>query len=173
MNNVIQISRTAVDKLLSNETQQTTRPQTDRFKVGDVAHIYNQQRRKITDKVMRCVTPLGEGLIIEKIVSGTYPDILTVDDSTTRCGDRVVVVPKYYAHLLGKVELTEVYDIYPYGMSEADLEAWVRADGFENLDHANEWFISRYDEDWTMRWWTVIKWDGWIECYFLANGEQP
>ena len=159
-----------LDALLSSGKQQTTRPQTDRFKIGDVCHIYNQQRRRITDKVMRRVTPLGEEVILEKIVGGAYPKI----------PDRVVVVPEYYAHFLGKVEITKVYLFVPVEMATFELQNWAQADGFKNFhptnqiftkgihegDGANMWFQRRYGDNWMHKTWTVIQWHGWMERYF-------
>lgn len=145
-----------VDPVLRSDKEQSTRPQTDRFKVGDVCHIYNQQRRRITDKMMRRVTPLGEEVIIEKIVGGAYPEI----------PDRVVVVPEYYAHFLGKVEIMRVYNIRPCRMTGEELEAWAWADGFRNFVDADVWFMRQYDEYWIDLKWTVIKWNGWMVRYF-------
>ena len=155
-----------LDKLLSGSKQQTTRPQTDRFKVGYIVNVYNQQRRRITDKVMRRVTPLGEGVIIEKIIAGTYPDIQDTRPTQDRT-DRVVVVPNYYAHFLGKVEITEIYDMSPVDCS--GRSEWAKADGFTNFGCADTWFTKRYGENWYKQTWTVIRWDGWLERYFDAE----
>ena len=149
-----------LDALLSSGKQQTTRPQTDRFEVGDVVHIYNQQRRRITDKMLRRVTPLGEEVILEKIMGGAYPKI----------PDRVVVVPEYYAHFLGKVLLTEVYDMIPAECSSQS--AWAKADGFDNFTCADTWFTKQYDEYWIDLKWTVIRWNGWLERYFEAEPQR-
>ena len=153
-----------IDKLLSGSKQQTTRPQTDRIKVGDVCSIYNQQRRKITDKMMLCTTPIGEEIILAKIRSEQYPAI----------PDEVYVVPEYYAHFLGKVEITEVYertfDMMLIRRSEHEwrmANAWALSDGFKDFWGADTWFTAKYGDDWMQQTWTVIRWNGWLEKYFL------
>jgi len=50
-----------INKLLNGTKQQTTRQQTARIKVGDVCHIYNQQRKKIISKPLRSLTDEGYG----------------------------------------------------------------------------------------------------------------
>ena len=137
-----------LDKLLSGNKRQTTRKLTDRFKVGDVVHIYNQQRRSITDKPERSLTVSG----FERMHNRNYPG-----------------VPKYlnahyYAHFLGKVVITGVYTVPPSGISFDDT--WAKADGFTNFACADTWFTQRYGENWSTRPWTVIRWNGWLERYF-------
>lgn len=157
-----------LDKLLRGDKQQTTRPQTTRIWIGDpIVHIYNQQRRRIIDKPLRRTTADGRELILHKIESEkTYPSLGCIDT--------------YFAHFLGKVKITEVYDIHPCEMSESDLETWAKKDGFECFDpeiltiesinkSANWWFSERYGNEWVQRWWTVVRWDGWLERYFLAD----
>jgi len=72
----------------------------------------------------------------------------------------------YHAHFLGKVEITEVYDIHPCEMSGEELEAWARADGFHNFAVARCWFEIRYGACWMHQYWTVVCWHGWVERYF-------
>ncbi len=135
-------------KLLNGTKQQTTRPQTDRIKVGDIVNVYNQQRRRITDKPLLMLTVSG----IEAMHDRGYqfvPDFLNAH---------------YYAHFLGKVEITEVYDITPWCMDGAN--SWAVADGFFNIEAADEWFTERYGDGWMHQTWTVIRWDGWQERYF-------
>ena len=150
-----------LDALLRGDKKQTTRPQTDRIKRGAVCTIYNQQRRRITDKPLRRMTYLGVGVMEAR----RYPFIPEFHQA------------QYHAHLLGKVEITEVYDIHPCEMTEVELKAWAVADGFKGFhpltvppdrlyDGANMWFQRRYGDDWMQRWWTVIPWDGWTERYF-------
>ena len=166
-------------KLLDGTKQQTTRGQTDRIKPGDVCHIYNQQRRRIADKPTLQMTELGKAVISQKRLipydKRAYPPVH--NDTWIR--------GRYYAHFLGKVRLTEVYDIHPCEMTEVELKAWAVADGFKgfhptgvfpeqlcSLDPgANMWVQRRYGDDWMQRWWTVERWDGWLERYFLAEGE--
>jgi hypothetical protein len=150
----ISFQRGFLDALLSGSKQQTTRRQTDRIKVGDVCNIYIEQRTRITEKMMRRVTPLGEEVIIAKILSGTYPEI----------PDKLYVYPEYYAHFLGKVVITEVFNLTPACLDGEN--SWARADGFFNIEAANEWFAKRYGEDWIHQTWTVIRWNGWTERYF-------
>jgi hypothetical protein len=168
-------------KLLDGTKQQTTRKQTDRIKVGDVCHIYNQQRRRIVDKPMLQMTELGRDVISQKRAipydKRTYPPV----------HNETWIRGLYHAHLLGKVIITEVYDIHPCEMTEDELKAWAVADGFKDFhptyricpqditigyvevhedDGANMWFQRRYGDDWVQRWWTVERWDGWLERYF-------
>ena len=163
-----------LDKLLSGSKRQTTRSQTDRIKVGDVCTIYNQQRKRITDKPLRRLSDRGRVEMTNRIFSEKYdyPPSLTGYDYWN-----------YYAHLLGKVEIIDVHDIHPCEMTEAELEAWAVADGFKGFhpaavppdrlyDGANMWFQRRYGDDWMQRWWTVERWDGWLERYFEAEPEE-
>jgi len=155
-----------LDALLSGRKKQTTRAN-DRIKVDDICNIYNQQRRRIMDKPLRQMTPRG----IEVMYERWYP--LTPDE-----------LPEgtYYAHFLGKVKIIDVHSMIPSEMSGENLEAWACADGFDGFSRldplggeheitANEWFTMNYGDDWMDRTWTVIRWDGWLERYFEANGE--
>ena len=153
-----------VDPVLRSDKEQSTRPQTDRIKVGDVCHIYNQQRRRIVDKPLRLLTATGLQMLREG-----YP-FLKSDEY--KAG--------HHAHFLGKVEIMEVYDIRPCRMTGEELEAWAWADGFKNFhptsriftkgihedDGANMWFQRRYGDDWMRKTWTVIRWNGWMVRYF-------
>lgn len=153
-----------INKLLRGDKQQTTRPQTDRIKVGDIVHIYNQQRRRITDKPMRMLTASG----IEAMHERGYPFVPEFLNA------------HYHAHLLGKVEISEVFDITPSEMSGAERNEWAIADGFNGFHPwssissngiqqdigANMWFLDRYGDGWMTQTWTVIRWDGWLERYF-------
>ena len=150
-----------LDALLSGSKRQTTRPQTDRIKEGAVCTIYNQQRRRIVDKPLRQMTHRG----IEMMKVREYPFIPEFHQA------------RYHAHLLGKVEITEVYDIHPCEMAEAELKTWAVADGFKGFhpqtvppdrlyDGANMWFQRQYGDDWMQRQWTVGRWDGFLERYF-------
>jgi len=150
-----------LDKLLSGEKQQTTRPQTDRIKVGDICHIYNQQRQRIVDKPERHLTEIG-GHVMEQRYGMT---------------GRQRLMEIFHAHFLGKVEIMEVYDIHPCKMTGEELEAWAWADGFDGLRridplgdpvkvYAAEWFSKHYGDDWMHKTWTVIRWNGWMRRYF-------
>lgn len=166
-----------LDKLLRGDKQQTTRPQTTRIWTGDpIVHIYNQQRRRIADKEVRTPTEAGIKVIFQMIDEGRYPKPDDLDN-----GDWTV--NPYYAHFLGKVEITEVYDIHPCDMSGVELNEWAVNDGFHGFHPwssissnsiqqdigANMWFLDRYGDGWMRRTWTVIRWAGWIEQYFLAD----
>ena len=158
-----------LNALLSGGKQQTTRPRTDRFKVGDVCHIYNQQRRRILDKQVRRMTGIGTTAMADRVNNPRYyydPKCPVVKGS--RIGD----MPSYYAHFLGKVEIMRVYDIRPCRMTVDELEAWARADGFRNFVDADVWFTKQYDEYWIDLKWTVIRWNGWMVRYFKAEGED-
>ncbi len=169
-----------LDKLLSGSKQQTTRQQTDRIKVGDVVHIYNQQRRRIADKPLRETTWDGYEFIsgmIEDI--GQYPRPMC-----DQLGGYSLDL--YHAHFLGKVMITEVYDLIPIEMIGDELKAWAVADGFKDFhptyrlhtkgihedDGANMWFQRRYGEAWMHQRWTVIRWQGWQERYFEPDGRK-
>ena len=154
-----------LDKLLSSTKQQTTRQQTARIKVGDVCSIYNQQRRRIIDKALRGLTDFGYGQMdrLSKR-NGKYPPLPFTNP-----------IRQYPAHLLGKVKITEVYDIHPCGMTDGELKAWAVADGFTDsanlgfteVELADMWFRAHHrDDGWRRRTWTVIRWDGWQERYF-------
>ena len=155
----LSFQREFVDTLLRGDKQQTTRPQTDRFKVGGIAQIYIEQRRRITEKPIRRMTVAGSGVVYER----GYPLMKGYGHHTTN----------YHAHFLGKVEITEVYMFKPW-MHKGHgrhiyFEMWARADGFKNFHAADEWFTERYGDDWMQRTWTVIRWNGWQERYFEAG----
>lgn len=139
-----------INKLLRGDKQQTTRQQTDRIKIGDILHIYNQQRRRIIDKPLRVLTQEGIATMHRYPFPSNNP-------------------PMHYAHFLGKVEITEVYDIHPCEMSGENLEGWAWADGFDDISDASTWFIKQHGDDWMLRTWTVVRWVGWLERYFLAD----
>lgn len=173
-----------VDALLRCDKQQTTRPQTDRFKVGDIGQIYIQQRRRIADKPLRLCTDDGKWCIRELMNKRHhYPQTFFDRDGDVFYPHRLdwePGLPQYYAHFLGKVEITATFDICPREMSKYDLQGWAQDDGFDDFhptvippdrlnDGANMWFIARYGDDWMKRMWTVIRWDGWIERYFKPD----
>jgi hypothetical protein len=158
-----------LDKLLSGSKQHTTRQHTDRIKVGDVCHIYNQQRRRIGDKPLLRTTKTGRELICLKIEDeGTYPrpigpGVSGIDGR----GNEWYSLVRYHAHLLGKVVITEVYNLdpcdAPFDSTRVD---WAHADGFDTFADADMWFMKRYGEEWDLIDWTIIKWNGWTERYF-------
>ena len=148
----ISFNQQFLDALLRGDKQQTTRKQTDRIKVGDICHLYIEQRNRITEKPLRKSTKLGYGLIASKIIAKAYPGI----------PDRDYMM--YYAHFLGKVEITEVYDVLP--INSCGKEAWAKHDGFDDFTTADKWFADRYGEKWMSQYWTVIRWHGWTERYF-------
>lgn len=169
----ISFERMWVDDLLSDRKPQTTRPETDRFKVGDIAHIYIEQRGKITDKPLRTCTKDGAFYTRELMNCRPHYPQSFFDSS----GDKVWAHlldwgpfrVQYYAHFLGKVEITDVQQFMPseyYGDEGADIVAeWAKLDGFKDFAAADEWFSKRY-EYWLDTAWTVIRWGGWIERYF-------
>lgn len=152
-----------LDSLLSGEKQQTTRPvppdppKRPRFKVGDVAHVYNQQRSMIDKKPLRRLTPGGKEILPALRRLREWPMYYHGYESNWTY---------YYAHFLGKVEITEVYDILPSTLSGNELEVWAMRDGFDCWGDAFMWFESRYDDDWMEDMFTVCRWDGWQERYF-------
>lgn len=148
----ISFNREFLDALLSGTKQQTTRKQTDRIKVGDVCHIYIEQRNRITEKPLRRLTQAG---LVSRLNWANKENVYYPNHD--------------YAHFLGKAEITEVYDITPRCMDGEN--SWARADGFSNIEAANDWFTERYGNGWVDMHWTVIKWGGWIERYFKPDGD--
>ena len=139
-----------IDALLSGSKRQTTRAQTDRIKVGDTCTLYNQQRRRIMDKLLRRMTHRGIKVMEER----GYPFAPIFHQA------------QYYAHLLGKVKIIDVHDIHPAKMAPVELSRWAWADGFDSFTSARCWFEIRYGTRWMHQTWTVIGWDGWLERYF-------
>ena len=146
-----------LDKLLSSTKKQITIPQTDRIKIDDIVNFYNGGGR-IMDKPLRETTWEGYEFISGMIDDeGVYPRP-ACDALGGYCLD------VYPAHLLGKVVITEVYDMIPaYNSTRSQ---WAKADGFDNFTCANSWFSKRYGADWMQTPWTVIRWGGWIKRYF-------
>lgn len=142
-----------LDPLLLSDKEQTTRPQTKRFHVGDTVHIYIQQRLPILSKPFRRLTYAG----IDMVYRRGYPLIPEFHKAI------------YPAHFLGTVVLTEVYDIHPCEMSLPDFKAWAMADGFADTLAAGDWFTEQQGEDWQEQWWTVTRWHEWKERYFQAG----
>ena len=154
-----------LDPLLRSDKQGTTRPQSTRIKVADIVSIYIKQRGRIVDKPIRQMTAIGTTAMADRVNDPTYHypaecPVMPIGQSYD--------LPYYYAHFLGKVEITEVYDIHPCEMSEDELIAWAQADGFKHFhptvvppdrlyDGANMWFQRRYGNDWMQRWWTVER----------------
>lgn len=169
----ISFQREFLDALLRGDKQQTTRKQTYRIKVGDTAQIYIEQRAEITGKPVRVMTGAGSTTIADRVNDVQYHYPAECPPSPFR--DKFE--PVYYAHILGKVEITGVDDIRPCEMRGEDLKAWAQADGFKDFHPtvippdrlyygANMWFQQRYGGDWMERTWTVIRWNGWTGRYF-------
>lgn len=157
----ISFNKEFLDALLRGDKQQTTRKQTDRIQVGDICHIYIEQRGRIMNKPLMRLTDIGFDVMRERHSMMTSQ----------------IIEREFYAHFLGKVKITGVHDIRPSEMSREELAAWALADGFSNFDpiiitpesidqSANWWFSYRYGNDWMQQMWTVIRWDGWTERYF-------
>ena len=162
-----------LDALLSGRKKQTTRA-TDRIKVGHVCSIYNQQRKRIIEKPIRQLTPMGVRVVQSKICSDPYP---IYPDPPEMVSNDLMFQHVYYAHFLGKVEIVDVHSMIPSETPSKELEAWAWADGFDGFSRldplggeheitANEWFTMNYGDDWMNRTWYVIRWDGWLERYF-------
>lgn len=149
-----------LNALLSCEKQQTTRPvppvppKHPRFNVGDVLHVYNQQRRRIVDKPLLRLTADGVRVMTQKTADGTYPYPPTWHTNRS------------YAHFLGKVEITNAFNIHPCEMPLDVLTDWAHDDGFTDLEAADTWFTQQHGGDWDTRYWAVVRWDGWLERYF-------
>ena len=152
-----------INKILSGTKQQTTRPKTNRIKVCDMCNIYNQQRRRITDKAERHLTECGIEMMRDRYGMTKRQKLLGV----------------FPEHFLGKVKITEVYNIQPREMTGEELEAWAWADGFYDraqlgfteMELADTWFRAHYGDGWMLRTWTVIRWAGWIERYFEPEAD--
>jgi hypothetical protein len=143
-----------LDALLDSSKQHTTRPRTNRIKVGDVVNIYIEQRRRILDKPLRRMTEIGIDMMYER----GYPMI------------PAFLQAAYPAHFLGKVLITDVYDVQFCEMTGEELEAWAWLDGFKDTDQAEAWFQNQYGDGWWFkREWTGIGWHGWVERYFSAG----
>jgi hypothetical protein len=149
----LSFGRRWLDPLLESTKQHTTRPQTDRIKVGAVTNIYIEQRRRILDKPLRRMTLIG----IDAMYERGYPMVSAFYQAA------------YPAHYLGKVEITDVYDIHFPEMSGEELEAWAWLDDFKDFDQADAWFTDQYNAGWMSRAWTGIGWHGWLERYFSAG----
>ena len=171
----ISFQRGFLDALLRGDKQQTTRRQTDRIKVGDVCNIYIEQRRRIRDKPLRQVTRAGAEMVDAKfsmpIDKRTYPsptkfcgETIEMDTSKLYYAYGLKFYDRYHAHFLGKVAITEVYDMRPSVFFARN--AWAKADGFTNFVCADRWFTERYGHDWYQQTWTVIRWNGWVARYF-------
>ena len=146
-----------LDPLLSSQKQQTTRGQTDKFSVGDEISIYYRLRMKISKKPIRELTPAGKLYYTEYITEGE--PVCPMADT-------------YYAHKLGEVVLTSVYDFKPvnYMCLGVFLRHWANEDDFVSFDAADTWFKKQYGCDWIYKNWTVISWQKWKEVYFYAEG---
>ena len=146
-----------LDPLLLGEKQQSSRPYTNRFHVGDLGQIYIQQRSPIATKPLRRLTPDGRAMISDRIQQNGYPC------KTSFSSDL------YYAHFLGTIRIAEVVDIHPIGMEDDYLEAWSADDGFSTFSEADKWFTDMYNDTWMDHWWTVVLWDDWVDRYFDAG----
>jgi len=142
-----------LDPLLLSEKEQTTRPQTKRFHGGDITHMYIRQRQPILSKPLRRLTYAGIDMMHER----GYPLIPEFHQAI------------YHAHFLGKVVLTEVYDICFCDFSHAELKAWALDDGFKDTSSAEVWFLNQYGCDYPDDIYTVTRWHGWLERYFYAG----
>lgn len=159
-----------LDALLRCDKQQTTRQapkaqKVPRIKTGDTAQIYIKQRQAITSKPVRQVTSVGNTIIANRANDDNYhyPASYPIVQGYHTIPAKLAL---YYAHFIGIVEIAEVYQLYPYEMSREELEAWARADGFNDFSHANLWFYQQYGKYWKKLSWAVIKWNGWSERYF-------
>ncbi len=110
---------------------------------------------------------------IDALLSGTKRQTTRAQTSRIKVGDVCTIYDQYYTHLLGKVKITDVIDLHPCDMSQKEIEAWALADGFSNFATARCWFEIRYGARWMHQWWTVIRWDGWLERYFEPTAELP
>jgi len=151
-----------INALLSCEKQQTTRKPSPRhkpprIKINDTVQVYVDQRKPIRSKPLLELTGLGRLVMcrLSQIGKKNYP----APDSCM-----------YYAHYLGKIVVSDIFEIVPSSMSGEALEAWAWADNFKDFDAADAWFTDRYDAAWVDRVWTVQQWHGWIEQYFHAPG---
>ena len=159
---VLSFQRKFLDDLLSKRKQHTTRPETTRFKEGDIVHVYIEQRKRIMDKPIRIMTGIGTTAMADRACSTKFNYPANCPVVEYHKGD----MPSYYTHFIGKVEIAEVYNILPYIMSESNLLRWARQDGFKDVAAADRWFTLQYGGNWYYNNWTAIRWDGWDEVYF-------
>lgn len=158
-----------IDALLTgNKTQTTRKPQAEgkppRLKVGDLCHIYVEQRGKINAKPQYPTTVRGREVVLTKMIDGKYPILASMSLSLP---PRYSDIREYYAHFLGIVEVTEAFTIKPSTMTGENLEAWAWADGFFNFDAGDRWFVKHHtNETWMDQRWNVYRWGKWTEKYF-------
>ncbi len=155
---IISFKKEFLDLLLSSRKQQTSRKKKEGKyvpKIGEQFAIYNELRTPIITKPIRKLTPAG---------------VRRYQDQAACCP----LAGHYYAHLLGIVTLTNVYEITPSCYLPTDsgcgfLERWARMDGFKSFSDANRWFTETYDSDWIDRTYVVQQWEKWDEVYFYAE----
>lgn len=154
-----------INPLLSGDKTQTTRKpvapgKPPRFIVGDLCHVYVEQRGKITGKPVYPTTKEGRPKIWQKIIDDKYPP---PQEGRVFYEDLF----SYYAHFLGIVRITDVATIQPSTMTGEDLESWAWSDGFYDFDEGDRWFVKHHSDDlWADQKWDVIQWNGWVERYF-------
>jgi len=149
-----------VDDLLACRKLQTTRKpalpgKPPRIKEGDLCNVYISQRGRILDKPIRSMTPSGHEVMMR-----------LSEDSTKSYPPPGQETLQYFAHFIGKIEVTEVYEFCPAEMSTAALEGWAALDGFEDFDRGDMWFVRHYGDGWIDQQWSAIRWDAWAVRYF-------
>ena len=121
----LSFQREFVDDLLSGSKQHTTRPETDRFKIGDIAQIYIEQRKNIMYKPVRIMTGIGTTAMADRVDNANYhypancPIVEYHKDE----------LPSYYAHFLGKVEIADVL----HNLLRQHIESRMDMDLFQDI----------------------------------------
>jgi hypothetical protein len=75
-----------------------------------------------------------------------------------RAGSDGAPCPHHTNHF-GTVKVLKIEEVDIYKMSREERDEWARLDGFEDFQHADDWFMSRRDECWFCKPVFVITWD--------------
>ena len=149
-----------LDDLLSSKKQQTSFLKGKQaYKVGEQIGIYNQLRVAVKNKPIRKLTEAGNRYYWNNHHFWNSP--CPVENS-------------YFAHKLGVVTLTNVYEFTPVQHLGTDhgedfLDRWAKLDDFKNFHDAVFWFIENVGMDWMDKTYDVLQWQGWDEVYFYAE----
>jgi hypothetical protein len=84
------------------------------------------------------------------------------------CGAKDVETSRHHLYYPQKFDPNAVIEVGDECDNSA-RSAWAKADGFTNFGAADKWFTARYGEDWYLQMWTVIRWNEWLERYFMPD----
>lgn len=120
---------------LGNKRQTTRLPRKRPLKVGDTLHVYFKSRAKKTCD--NCIT--------RHCISENTP----CDSHTNKFGNAVITGIKT-GHFIT--------------LTDRELRAWARRDGFADFDCANKWFFDQYGARWMHMEWVVITFEpDWVK----------